>query len=57
MSVKDRRYLQDTSALFAITDNETGADAGQKVLEDARKGRSGKERDPDVAFAFFAVQS
>jgi predicted nucleic acid-binding protein len=39
MKVKDRNYLLDTSALFAFTDNEEGADAVQKVLEDAKKGK------------------
>lgn len=39
MKEKDRSYLLDTSALFAFTDNEDGAGAVQKVLEDAKKGK------------------
>ena len=39
MKGKARNYLLDTSALFAFTDNEEGANAVQKVLEDAKKGK------------------
>ena len=35
MKGKDK-YLLDTSALFAFTDNEEGASAVQKILEDAK---------------------
>jgi len=39
MNGKDRKYLLDTSALFAFSDNEEGAETVQKVLEDAKKGK------------------
>jgi predicted nucleic acid-binding protein len=39
MKGETRNYLLDTSALFAFTDNEEGADSVQRVLEDAKKGK------------------
>lgn len=36
MKKEDRKYLLDTSALFAFTDNEEGASAVQKILQDAK---------------------
>ncbi len=39
MKRKDSKYLLDTSALFAFTDNEEGADSVQKILEDAKKAK------------------
>ena len=38
MKGKDKSILLDTSALFAFTGNEAGADQVQKVLEDSKKG-------------------
>ena len=37
MSKEAKKYLLDTSAIFAFTDNEEGADKVQKILERAQK--------------------
>lgn len=34
------RYVLDTSALFALRDDEAGADIVEKILQDARKGKA-----------------
>lgn len=34
------KYLLDTSALFAFTDNKEGANAVQKILENAKNGKA-----------------
>lgn len=39
MNGRRRSYLLDTSALFALSDNESGAAAVERVLQDAKKGK------------------
>lgn len=39
MNGKGRSYLLDTSALFAFSDNESGAATVERVLQDAQKGK------------------
>jgi predicted nucleic acid-binding protein len=39
MKVRNRKILLDTSALFAFTGNEDGANQVQIILEDTKKGR------------------
>ena len=55
--MNDKAYLLDTSAIFALTDNEDGADVVEEFLDRAKKGQTSLHISAMTAMEVYYVSS